>query len=868
MDAIARVPVLETIRDAIETRTCVSVVGLPGSGRSDALSLVREAAEDDGWTVLSVPSHGASTGRPLESLVLAGLVTGPPGALGALATARQAIVQAAATGPTLFLLDDADALDDTSAAVLASVLDRRDTCVVATVRPPYPGSASVDRVLASRQSTTVWLPALPIDEIHRMASQVLGGHVDADVAGRIYALSGGLTGIARTIMIEARRAGHLVPRGERWVARRDLWTPALAVVVHRLLTGLDDDDVAALRILAALGPADPATVRRLVPWSSVARLDDQGLLRFVDPEGEPLVVLYPPLLGDHLRQTGRSARGQEAVATINAILNRGDHAIDPPSRPVLGPPFLWSSSPESAAIQGRVLREHSVTRLLACRDTWEHDPTSRNTVKYLDALVDSGDHRELIDSVLKSTREDNDEPPEYVAFVRSWEASYLALVLHDPAAAHEVLVRAAVDDPDHAAILAAVEEHIRLIGPPGASAALALPWPDLHDLADSGDEVPPTHGGIIIQGSHVVGTIRSETLLAQGRVHDAAHDLAALGVPAAATRRDSDVLSCLALVCSGEIEEGTERSMRLLDEARVSLDRAQIEPHGYVVALGLHLQGRLATLREHLTTVFALGAYEPLRPSMRAGLLALGATLSQMEGNLPSARSMVAQMELPPLLSADLPIARPEPVAAATAMASGHSPRESTRAGWTSVTELAAHGYVLAAVFDAARLVDLWPDVEVVHTVARLAAAAQGEVLPALGQYLLASVSGAPDVLLQTAQDLRARHLTLHATRAHAAAVRLLRDGKQTARAAEEAAHLRQALTAAGEDLHLVVPSLVPAAALTSRELEVARLVAAGLSNKDVADRLVVSERTVDNHVYRIFRKLGIRSRDEISRVL
>ena len=64
------------------------MVGLPGSGRSDALSLVREAAEDDGWTVLSVPSHGASTGRPLESLVLAGLVTGPPGALGALATAR------------------------------------------------------------------------------------------------------------------------------------------------------------------------------------------------------------------------------------------------------------------------------------------------------------------------------------------------------------------------------------------------------------------------------------------------------------------------------------------------------------------------------------------------------------------------------------------------------------------------------------------------------------------------------------------------------------------------------------------------------------------------------------------------------------
>ena len=53
--------------------------------------------------------------------------------------------------------------------------------------------------------------------------------------------------------------------------------------------------------------------------------------------------------------------------------------------------------------------------------------------------------------------------------------------------------------------------------------------------------------------------------------------------------------------------------------------------------------------------------------------------------------------------------------------------------------------------------------------------------------------------------------------------------------------------------------------ALTSREIEVATLVAEGLTNRQIADRLVISERTAQNHVQHILTKLGFSTRSQIA---
>jgi len=55
---------------------------------------------------------------------------------------------------------------------------------------------------------------------------------------------------------------------------------------------------------------------------------------------------------------------------------------------------------------------------------------------------------------------------------------------------------------------------------------------------------------------------------------------------------------------------------------------------------------------------------------------------------------------------------------------------------------------------------------------------------------------------------------------------------------------------------------------LTRREWEIASMAAAGASSREIAGRLVLSVRTVDNHLQNVYTKLGVTSRDELARVL
>lgn len=93
-----------------------------------------------------------------------------------------------------------------------------------------------------------------------------------------------------------------------------------------------------------------------------------------------------------------------------------------------------------------------------------------------------------------------------------------------------------------------------------------------------------------------------------------------------------------------------------------------------------------------------------------------------------------------------------------------------------------------------------------------------------------------------------------------------------------ESAKLKKAIFTVAEGETYIQPSLIPALnakmietnkdaekikSLTKRELDVLKLLAVGMFNKEVGKRLEISERTVKNHVSNIFKKLGVTDRTQ-----
>jgi DNA-binding CsgD family transcriptional regulator len=131
--------------------------------------------------------------------------------------------------------------------------------------------------------------------------------------------------------------------------------------------------------------------------------------------------------------------------------------------------------------------------------------------------------------------------------------------------------------------------------------------------------------------------------------------------------------------------------------------------------------------------------------------------------------------------------------------------------------------------------------------------------------HLEALIAGDSADLLAAADSFEGLGMLLLAAEAVVEAQRLVADERQrqlTARAAALMAKCEGATTPALAD---TVKSYMR---LTDRELAVARLASDGHSSREIARQLAVSVRTVDSHLTRAYRKLGIGGRQELALVI
>ena len=830
--------------DALRRRSAVLVTGLPGAGATNLAERAAGTLADDGWRVVRVRGRVGGASRPLGALALSGL-GGRAAGTDPLAAALSRVVEGAGRGVVL-LVHRADRLDDDSATVLAAASDQPGVHPLLTSLPGRASRVAATRAAGDLPVVTLQTPVLRFDELQVLVNDELRGRAATDVVARIYALSGGMPGPARAIVQAARRAGRLVPTGATWVSSGELRTPELRGVVDTLLEGVDDTHVEALVAVAALGPVDPGALARVAPWQRVAALEDAGLVTLLEAGDTSTVAVVPPLVAEHLvAEEGhlvlhhlRAAAGLDGAAS-------GEPGTTP-AVPGLLPPQDSATSGEEVALLGRRLRRTARARHAVRRSEWEASPTAANALVWLDAAVQVAPDE--VERALAQVLERI--PPQDAAPVRAWQALYLTMVRRDVAAATQVL-GAASGLADPTGTVETTRARIGLFGSDvgGPEILAATPGAGADDAA--GAEVR------YVRGWH---------LLARGRVEDAAAVFEGARPQPDPLHVDPRAARCLAVLLSGRVGEAIDEAERLLAEGRAKLDGAVIQTSAYVLVLALALGGRTRALREHLWNSLALGAAAPLQPDTRAALLTIGASLAAYDGKIVAARSMADEATAMALPLNPVPLASPPLAAAGVAAATGAGVPAAAHAAWAEVHALLDRDFVSAAVVAAAAAVEVFADEEGVRRAHDAGRAAQGTVLPALATYVAAVASADPDRLEAAARELVDGGLPAHAVWAVVRAGRLHGTRGEHEQAAASLARARAMVPGTGVEIEGLLASAEPSAALTDRELEIARLVAHGATNRQVAAELGLSVRTVDNHLYRVYRKLGASGREALAR--
>jgi ATP/maltotriose-dependent transcriptional regulator MalT len=172
------------------------------------------------------------------------------------------------------------------------------------------------------------------------------------------------------------------------------------------------------------------------------------------------------------------------------------------------------------------------------------------------------------------------------------------------------------------------------------------------------------------------------------------------------------------------------------------------------------------------------------------------------------------------------------------------------------------YAHAVVAVHDLARLGD-----PRVSWLTRLATLVDGPFAPACAAHAEALAARDGHRLDRAADSFGAMGANLLAAEAAAEAARChSEEGRRTAMFASSTRSRRWLETCEGARSPVLAALTAPP--LTPREREVATLAGHGLSNADIAERLVLSTRTAESHLQRAYAKLGVNSRAGLRAVL
>ncbi|WP_434618217.1 LuxR C-terminal-related transcriptional regulator [Arthrobacter sp. A5] len=203
--------------------------------------------------------------------------------------------------PLLLVVDDADHLDEGSATVIAELATAGWAKVLITSRQQPGPPQDLARLWYDGIAERFELPPLSRDQVNQMCQTVLGDVVAASSSDILWRSSQGNPMLVQVLLDESRESGSLMLQRGVWLFAGDLPRgSALKDVMRRRFLRLSDAEREALQLVALAEPVDQQAVVAISGAAAVAALVEHQLIT-ITGDAVRVLRLWHPLYGEAIR---------------------------------------------------------------------------------------------------------------------------------------------------------------------------------------------------------------------------------------------------------------------------------------------------------------------------------------------------------------------------------------------------------------------------------------------------------------------------------------------------------------------------------------------------------------------------------------
>jgi len=829
----------------------VVLSGAAGVGKSRLLREVLAKLDRSKYPVLTVAATAATATLPLGAFAEILPPTPPMGANPSLLLrwALDAIRAKGEDHPTILVVDDIHLLDPLGATVVLFACRSGAATLVASHRSETPVPEAITALWKDDLVDRMEVRALDEQQTTELLTKVLGGPVQQASAARLWQITEGNALLLREVLTSLGRAAEITQEHGTWTWNGRLPTdPALNQLVDERIGRLDEPVRKVLELVALGEPIGLSLIQRECGEGPVATAEDSMLIRVLDDGKRQNVRLTHPIYGEVLRHAITVTRAHKRRAQLAeliestgarrrqdllrvAVLRLDSRTATDPMQLLRAAGLAFADldtrlAARLAEAAGAAGAGFPAVELFATATGLNGDP--QRAIELLDeaAQVHTSDWEVARIAVARSVQQmtgiDDADPLRDLETAaakvtdpttRAWVRAHIApeRMFYGRYEALDQLLNDVVADPysSEAAKAFAVTLQLAMRSSRGEPVtALRMILPMERSSLPLVPEMP-------YLSNSVQYTLGQASLLSG----DLTHIQGTLDQPSSTAVQFFPVLE-------GQQVLNRAQALRMLGRTRAAQRLAQ------GALAHLHTSGR----------IFLPAVYAEL--AQCAAINGDGAAedyLAEAERTLTPARRNHAPWVGLARIQVDVSADRPE-----AARASAEQLMiELRRDGFTAFEVPALHALTRAGLADEA----------VGARMAELARRVEGPLAQAAARHTQALLTGDVTELKSVVEEFARLHLNLYAAETAAQAYRMKPSDTIAFRLADLLSQCEGVCTPA-LNLGMI--------ALTERELEIAEMASAGMSSRQIADQLVVSHRTPDNHLFKVYAKLGIAGRAEL----